>query len=401
MLVFATLPLPQSLARYFIAAWGLSVLIGYAFRYKEFSTYADLSYFIKPGDIRFLMIAYWLICAISALWAVDKTLVSIRLEIKLMFLLAPIFFSLTHFSVKWIKRMLLAFIIGNLAALAFNLGSSIASFQESEKVSEFIMKQFSEWVHPSYWGMYLVFAIMICAYFIIWKSIKGSRNIGLFMSISAFFATAVLLVQSKNAILAMFFIPVVLIIWFIVRNGKWKKGISVLIILLISVGLSFYLTPNLQKRFANVYDSLTDTTIQVDSKESTDSRIVAWNASLELIKKNPWLGYGIGQEKDNLVQIYEREGMSEAVRMRLDAHSQFLFSWISSGLVGFLSLLSMFISLIYHGYKKRSGLIILFSFLVFFSCLTESMFEAQSGVLFFVFFALLLRSMPDGRKQSA
>jgi len=401
MLVFACIPFGGKFAPYISGLWGLSLLIVSFIKPKELNFKRDFAFLIKPFDIKFLLVLFWLIYAISGIWAEDKSLISSRLEIKLVFLLAPFFFALAKLNVKWIKRILLAFIFGNLAAVALNFGDSLNSYLNSKKVSEFIMQQFSELVHPSYWGMYLVFCIMICGYFIVWKSIKEKRNLVLLYALMLVFFLSICMVQSKSALVAIFFIPLVLIFWIVIKKGKWKQGLSALIVLLFTVGLSFYLTPNLQLRFANVYNGITQKTIATDSKESTNARLAAWKASSQLIKEKPIMGYGVGQEKNNLVMKYVKMDYQNAAQQQLDSHSQFLYSWISAGLLGLFSLFSLFVALIYHGYKKKNGLIILFSFLVFFSCLTESMFEAQSGVLFFVFFTLLLSSMPDGRKQSA
>jgi len=401
MLVFACIPFGGKFAPYISGIWGLSLLIGSFIKPKELNFKRNFAFLIKPFDIKFLLILFWLVYAISGIWAEDKSLISSRLEVKLVFLLAPFFFALTSLNAKWLKRILFAFVLGNLAAVALNFGDSLSSYLKSNKVNEFIMQQFSELIHPSYWGMYLVFSLMICGYFIVWRSIKEKRNLILLYSLMFLFFLSTCMVQSKSALVAMFFIPLVLIFWTVIKKGKWKQGLGALIVLLFTVGLSFYLTPNLQLRFANMYNGITQKTIATDSKESTSARLAAWKASSQLIKERPIIGYGVGQEKSNLVVKYIEMNYQTAAKQQLDSHSQFLYTWISTGLLGLLSLFSLFIALIYNGYKRKNGLIILFSFLVFFSCLTESMFEAQSGVLFFVFFTLLLSSMPDGRKQSA
>lgn len=407
--VFLTLPLGMDLVRYSMGYWGISVLFMYLiilltvlFSKTKVSLWAEFGFLKKPFDIRFILMAFWLLHLLSKLWANDLSLANSNLETKLSFLIMPIFFTLTYIDKDWRKAMFLAFVVGNVLACFYCLYDAYGMFQENGKVSEFIMKQFSELLHPSYFGMYLILSMMLAGNFILQKEF-ASKLVNALLGLSfLLFTVCVLLLQSKNAIVALFFIPLMLVVWYVVKKGKWEKGLAALIGILLIVGTAFYVTPNLQKRFANVYNSFTQKTIKADSKESTDARLIAWSAATTLIEKRLALGYGAGQEKDNLVRIYKENGNTEAEKIRLDAHSQYLQTGIALGLLGMVPLLFMFIRLIYQGYEKRNGLIILFSFLVFFSCLTESMFERQAGVLFFVFFALLLSGMPqNGTKEPA
>ncbi|MEM7163211.1 MAG: O-antigen ligase family protein [Bacteroidota bacterium] len=394
------MPLKASWAPFFIFFWAISTLIAYVFERKENRT-ANFLFLKDLSDVRTALLLFWVFALISGLWAEDKSLINAPLETKLSFLLAPFLFSMTSINVLWIKRFLLAFLLGNLAAFAWNIGDSFQSYLASGKLISFIMKYFSDLVHPSYWGMYLIFCLLLLGYFYLWKTFPARRQTALFIILGLIFLIALALIQSKNAIVALVFIPVMLLVWLIVKKGKWKKGLLAFIGIMVFVGTLFYITPNLQVRFAKMYDSINKSAIQSSSKSSTDARLVAWNASLELIKERPILGYGIGQEKNSLVYIYKRDRFEFAEEKRLDSHSQFLFTWISGGILAFSSLMYLFIILVYQGIKRKNGLMVLFSILVFFSCLTESMFESQSGVLFFVFFALLLSKMPIGRKQIA
>ncbi|NND77450.1 MAG: O-antigen ligase family protein [Flavobacteriales bacterium] len=405
--VFLAMPLGMDLVRWAMLFWGIAVLLMYLVILTTFfidkskvSIWADFHFVKNSLDIRFAFIIFWILYWVSGFWAEDQALAGRSIETKLTFLIIPIFFTLSYITVKWRKAIFLAFILGNLIAMVYCLNDSWSMYQENGKVNEFIMKQFSDLLHPSYFGMYLVMCTMLCGNFILDKEITWKFAKPLLFLCIFIFMVGIFLIQSKNAILAFFFIPVMLIVWYVVKNGNWKKGLIALISILVVVGVSFYVTPNLQKRFANAYDGFTKKTVKADSKESTDARLISWSAAVELIKEKPLLGFGAGQEKTNLVRIYERNGNSAASELRLDAHSQPLQSSISIGIVGLLALLYLFILLIYTGYVRRNGMIILFAFLVFFSCLTESMFERQAGVLFFVFFALLLSGMPKiGTKE--
>ena len=398
LMVFFTLPMKASWAPFFIFFWAISTLLLYPFLNAK-NWRQDFSFIKDIKDIRTAFVVFWLLALCSGLWAENEKLINARLEIKLSFLLAPFLFSMKYINVNWIKRYMFAFILGNLGAFTWNFGDSLKTYLSTGKANSFIMKYFSELVHPSYWGMYLIFCLMLMAYFYLWRTFPEKRHKVLFVILGLLFLIGIALIQSKNAIVALVLLPFMVIVWLIIKKGKWKKGLVAFMGIMLLIGGLFYITPNLQMRFAKMYNSISQN--QPQSNSSTDARLVAWKASLELIKQRPILGYGIGQEKDALVRIYKRDQLTFAQEKRLDPHSQFLYSWISGGILSLMTLLYLFVLLVYQGIHRKNGLMVLFSFLVFFSCLTESMLESQSGVLFFVFFALLLSKMPVGRKQIA
>jgi len=72
----------------------------------------------------------------------------------------------------------------------------------------------------------------------------------------------------------------------------------------------------------------------------------------------------------------------------LNFHNQYLQSWAQVGIVGFLLLLYAVIGPLFT--KNQHPLFLIFIGLTLVGLLTESMFERQSGVLFFAFMYPLL-----------
>ena len=113
---------------------------------------------------------------------------------------------------------------------------------------------------------------------------------------------------------------------------------------------------------------------------STSTRLRIYNFSMEAISKAPIFGYGIGDVKDVLSKYYIENNSAY-----FNSHNQFLGAWLSCGIMGFISFLSMFAI----GFKKavNSRDFIYFSvlFLFFAMAVIENFIEKQNGILLFSF----------------
>ncbi len=132
----------------------------------------------------------------------------------------------------------------------------------------------------------------------------------------------------------------------------------------------------------------------IPSEEKTGDtaiRFWIWKSALELIMNHPLTGVGNGDIRDELVKIYEREGMSLSATERHNAHNQFLESWTGIGIPGLLSLLAMLALPLWAGIKNSDWLLAGFISLCTIAFMFESMLETIAGVSFFsVFYTLLV-----------
>lgn len=81
-----------------------------------------------------------------------------------------------------------------------------------------------------------------------------------------------------------------------------------------------------------------------------------------------------------------------AIKSECNAHNQYSDTIIAVGIIGLILLLGFFAVPIYLWIKNKTFDIVLSSllFIIAFNCLFESVFERQMGIMFFVFFYLLL-----------
>lgn len=103
-------------------------------------------------------------------------------------------------------------------------------------------------------------------------------------------------------------------------------------------------------------------------------------------------------EKYNCDYSSVRENMATYININVainsdcNAHNQYSDTIIAVGIIGLILLLGFFALPIYLWIKNKTFDIVLFSllFITAFNCLFESIFERQMGIMFFVFFYLLL-----------
>ena len=114
-------------------------------------------------------------------------------------------------------------------------------------------------------------------------------------------------------------------------------------------------------------------------ESSSSLRVISWKSALTLWKNNPLLGCGTGDVKNELVNLYLKQGHQLSAEKKLNAHSQILQSAAALGLPGLVLTLLLFLLPLRKG---RSGAKFLAFLLVVFG-FTESIFETQAGVIFY------------------
>lgn len=121
-----------------------------------------------------------------------------------------------------------------------------------------------------------------------------------------------------------------------------------------------------------------------------EKRMIMWTATVEEIKDHPF-GVGTGNIDDHL---HERLTSYGQIKMALkdekgtiswNPHNQFLQTTLEIGIFGGLVLIVYFVLLLKLGLRNRSAMLLLITAAVIFNSLFESMYQRQSGILFFTF----------------
>ena len=72
------------------------------------------------------------------------------------------------------------------------------------------------------------------------------------------------------------------------------------------------------------------------------------------------------------------------------SHNQYVETFMKSGLIGLISLLSIIVYCFYISIKRKNKMLLVISFILCCSMLTESVFERVTGIYFFSTVILLI-----------
>jgi O-antigen ligase len=157
---------------------------------------------------------------------------------------------------------------------------------------------------------------------------------------------------------------------------------------LLAVGLivTFLFTLSLfPKSYSRFYaaESAVENEPDISSQDGSMARILVWQTAIEIIKKHPLTGVGTGDVEPELMKLYAQKNIQIAMDESLNAHNQFLQTFLALGIIGFLVLVAVLIIPGIFAFRHSQLLYVLFLVMFALNLLVESMLERQAGVVFY------------------
>lgn len=321
---------------------------------------------------------------------------------RVSYLLVPIvflFFPPTHFlSLR--KYSFLGIVYGSLLSSSILLFNNLTKYYATRPLFSidsdllnfyYTGFNFTEIIdfHPSYFGMYILFSVSV----LLFSRVINSNALRIFIF---FFLSLIILFLSSRVIL--FFYALIVLVY-ILRSllnyyGKSKR----VVLAFLTVGLIIASSAYLLIKNTYIYDSLTKETIwelsfnvndKYNSKTFGDSRVARWNVALDLIKDQPIIGYGVGNEKDVLEIGYRNDSMLISAQNRYDAHNLFLGYAIETGIFGLLILVYYIFNSLFLFFKFKKTMYFLFFLSVLGMCLIEDYLNNNAAITFLAYFGNL------------
>jgi hypothetical protein len=327
---------------------------------------------------------------VAGYWFSDnkhEALVSIEGKMSF-FAFALLLFCIDYEPMK-VKKIMTAFVTGCFLTVAFCLFRAFGVYF-FDHINAFFYSDFSYFLHPSYFAMYLVLAqLIVMLFYKDWlPHIKNlDYKIGLTTVLNV---TGIFLCSSKMGLIsALVLLPATFAV--ILFKRGYKKTIAGLILsLVIGMVVAYKLFPSPFERIKVAF-TVTASAEHIDktASESTAVRILIWEQAVKIIKQHLVLGITPGDTNDALYKAYEENGLTGALAKKLNAHNQYLQTFIGTGLIGFSLLCLMTVGCIIIGFIKKNYILALFSILIILNFLVESMLQTQAGIVFFVLFLCL------------
>ncbi|PBQ30742.1 hypothetical protein CNR22_02785 [Sphingobacteriaceae bacterium] len=340
-----------------------------------------------------LLFSFFFLTVASALLSENKVEAGFSIEIKLTFFIFPYLFFCFKWPVEILKRCVVAFVSGCFFACLYLIARAFL-YAFNGQSDYFFYSLFSDFIHASYFAMYLLLAIIfVVVFYNEWFKTQKSVIYSSYFFISIF-VTSIFLCSSKLGLISFFISMPLLMIYKFKEHFTLKRIFAVGATLLVVLFLLVKIFPAPFNRFNSLNPASLEN-IDKTSSESTTVRILIWKESVKLIKDNFIFGTGVGDANDKLTKSYGDNGLTGAYEHHFNAHNQFFQTFIGLGLVGFTVLALMTFGAVFKGFRDRNFLLCIFAFLIILNFLVESMLQTSAGVLFFVFFSCFFEKVSE------
>jgi len=352
-----------------------------------------------------LLVLYYLFIVLSLFWTTNLDEGFFDLEVKFSFIGFPVIFLLFpfHYTKEFRKKILTSFLYGIFAGMLICLIHAARSYiNEPVIYYTFVSSRLSLLHHPTYYALFLNLALII-----LFERLR-SHEISLLPSLLLIFSLLFFswLLMSRSGIITNALILIAYWTGLFFRR-KYIPAVMIFVFVLLSFFAVFRYSNYTMIRLATVLPFLNDLFDRESfekSESGSDSRLITWQAAWHAVKENPVMGKGTGDVHDALNEYYQMNNHTTALERELNAHNQFLQSWVAAGLGAFILLFMMLLSGVYKSVLIKDNIMLGFFIITPITMMIESIFETQSGVVFYCFFAcfwfIQKEIMPEKQENS-
>jgi len=206
---------------------------------------------------------------------------------------------------------------------------------------------------------------------------------------SAFLFIFLHVLAVRSGLMAIYGVLIYTAIYYLVKKRDFVKGLFILLVLPAIALLSITFVPTIKSKIGYTRYSLEKLAKMEDIRDLSDSRrIGSIYAGLDLGKKNPIFGVGLGDIKDD-TNTFLTEHYPGLKDLDLLPHNQFVFYFAVSGFIGLIGfILCAFVPGFY--YSSYANYFFMAITIIFFtSFLVEHTIESQLGTAGYLLFLLL------------
>ena len=338
---------------------------------------------LKKNKAHLLLILFYVLMALSALWSEDLKTFGRLLQLKLSLLLSALVWSSTTLTKKQIQSILLCFV--GAVALHLSLDLILLGLGDQEvNVHKFSVISKNR---KHYIALYTLFSFGISNYYIL--NIKKKRYQSILVLLSLFFTYNTLIIGSRIHIIGL----LILSAYFVYQlfKSNFSKAIVRLSVvgLLLTIGTVSIFSERIQFKIEETKDEIVRI-FDKTYKKNTNPRVYIWPSAIQAIEGHYLFGHGLGDAQNALnvytdkieVEFWLNNANTKLRDKNINSHSQYLETLLQTGVLGLLLLFGSF----FFGLKRSNQIFIIFSICVLLSMLTESILERQFGLVFFAFF---------------
>ena len=331
------------------------------------------------------LILFWLINVTGLFYSNDLVRGLMRTYDKLPFLVYPlVFFTLDTTCLT--KTKLYSLFKGFLCATAIMLlicwGNAFTQFFKTGNTSFFYYALFSHFFgHTSYCA--LIVCIALCIAFHLYINSKKTYR-WLWIILLLFFVVSIYFFQSRSGILALVFILIISLFYYLhaYKKSYWY-GIGGIVIILL---FTFTLTKLFPSRVGYYVKKVTIEQLQPEKMLGLRNSI--WQITCKLAMENKMLGIGTGYHNESFLTEAEAQIINKHTSF-INAHNQYLQTFLEHGLVGLIILIVAILYSLYYAIKTKNYLLLMLLITICINMFFESMLERNKGIFAFTLFFCL------------
>lgn len=339
----------------------------------------------------------YLFYVVGMLYSTDFAYGWFDLEVKLSLLAFPVIFGLSDLRIFNYERTRLlfgSFLAGCFAGSLILLFHALIANERWGVPDAFYYTNLSWYIHPSYLAMYYTFGIGIALASMAGDFTSQPAYKTIILSVIMLYLEGFLFLLSSKAGLMMLIITQVLFVLLLIYQ---KVGLTRIVLVSAIMAIAFFgfsrTFPYAFTRISKADSMITSAhSVKSNPNDGTVARMEIWKVSIGLIRQNFLFGVGTGDVKDVLLEAYKTQHLNPLYKKKLNAHNQYLQTWIALGIFGFHLLILLFLTPALRALKKGDYLYFLFITIFAVNIMFESMLEGQAGVVFYAFFNAFLFS---------
>lgn len=392
-----------------------SISIGLLFAFSLlFNPFSEKWKLLKERKAVQLMLAFFALHIISALFSADKKEALHVLVLRLPLLIFPAAFGLITIQQKLKLRLLLTYaIITTIAALTCMLLSAI-QYLGTHEAYFLYSNDLSKWVdRQSTYMASMVNIAIFCYIYLLHVQKQETRHRVLIYTAITVLTVIMFLLASRMAMVAFGTCALLYAGYLIIKNRSLALGLGVSGTLIAAFFVLSSFFPKTISRFAELKhtnyefsriapESNYNYAFDANQWNGANIRMAIWNCGWQLAGKNPVLGSGIGDKTNAVMDTYKQNNFIFGYTTHRNLHSTYLDVLVTFGITGLTLLLLGYIILPLWSSIKNKDLLTFFILIeVMWQLFPESYLDRSIGCIELAFFISLTESWRKRKSRLA
>ncbi len=336
---------------------------------------------ITRNPVSLALLGYLGLFFLGLLWTQNIGAGMEMIEKQWKLLLFPVLLSSLVYSHR--RRYIVSFLAGLTVAMLMTYLAWFNILHYGGVTPEHLTKRLFHVVY----NPLLAFGFYLVCHEVLWGKRVGIRRLGLIL-LAACMAIDMFITEGRTGQVVFFVLLGLLFFQFFSQN-KFKGTLLVLLILPFIFAAGYQLSPTFHHRVDAVGQEIRE--FHKNPNTSIGLRLLFWKNSWRIISKHPLLGVGTGDFQSAYAKVNAE--LSPDMVATDNPHNQYIFVLCQFGILGLLSLLSIFVVQIHQAVTiKDDWRRVRFAFPVFFLTimLAESYLVIYETGFFFALFSAVL-----------